>query len=666
MNSLKSLKRSSNRAHNSDPAPQRPDRGFAYAARTWLLDEDKPLTAQLQGPHGKPAQYTHPWWKVMCLTGVDYFSTLGYQPALAALAAGLLSPLVTLLLVAVTLCGALPIYRRVAAESPDGAGSIHMLERLLSRWNAKIFVLVLLGFTITDFMITMTLSAADAAAHLEANPIVPPSFEGQHVLITLGFLLLLAAVFLKGFNETINLAIGLVAVFIGLNIIVISAGIWHIFNHPQVTIDWWKALTAQHANPWLALALILLVFPKIALGMSGFETGVVVMPQIHGKGETVAEQKAARVRGAQRLLTVSALTMSLLLVSSSFVTTTLIPQAEFAEGGKANGRALAYLAHDLLGEGIGTAYDISTILILWFAGASAMSGLLNLVPRYLPRYGMAPEWTRSARPLVLHFTAIAIAITLIFKADVEAQGGAYATGVLVLMTSAAVAVTLSARRKKQPYALLFYSMITLVFVYTTITNIIERPEGLRIASAFILALVVLSFLSRAMRSYELRIESVQFDKTALEILGGCSSSPVHIIAHRPDNFSAADYREKRAREDWAHRIADEENVVFLEIAVLDPSKFNAEVNVHGLYVEGEKILAVSGSSVANTIAALALEVREATGQVPHIYLDWAAGKPLKNYLAFILFGQGQVASTTHEVLRRAEPDIYKRPIVHVS
>lgn len=157
--------------------------------------------------------------------------------------------------------------------------------------------------------------------------------------------------------------------------------------------------------------------------------------------------------------------------------------------------------------------------------ASAMSGLLNLVPRYLPRYGMAPEWTRSARPLVLLFTAVAFAITFIFKANVEAQSGAYAIGVLVLMTSAAVAVTLSARRKKQPYALLFYTAVTGVFVYTTIANTIERPEGLRTASLFIFGLVALSFLSRALRSYELRIESVRFDQAALNIIGGCSSSP---------------------------------------------------------------------------------------------------------------------------------------------
>ena len=129
----------------------------------------------------------------------------------------------------------------------------------------------------------------------------------------------------------------------------------------------------------------------------------------------------------------------------------------------------------MLGDVFGTIYDLSTVSILWFAGASAMAGLLNLVPRYLPRYGMAPEWAKATRPLVLIFAAITVIITLLFKADVEAQGGAYATGVLVLITSAAVAVTLNERARQRRFV--GFLLITVVFVYTTIVNMYRAARG---------------------------------------------------------------------------------------------------------------------------------------------------------------------------------------------
>src|SRR5260221_9943382 len=180
------------------------------------------------------------------------------------------------------------------------------------------------------------------------------------------------------------------------------------------------------------------------------------------------------------LLTTAALLMSVFLHDSSLISTVLVPAAAFAEGGEANGRALAYLAHRHLGEVFGTVYDLSTITILWFAGASAMAGLLNLVPRYLPPYGMAPDWARATRPLVLVFFTIAVVVTLLFKADVEAQGGAYATGVLFLMTSASIAVTLAFRGTRRRW---IYGTMAVVFAYPPGPKVVERPAGVRIAAS---------------------------------------------------------------------------------------------------------------------------------------------------------------------------------------
>ena len=149
---------------------------------------------------------TYPWTRVLWLTGVDYFSTLGYQPGLALLAAGALSIPATTILIAVTLLAAVPVYSEVAMRSYVGQGSIALLENLLSGWKSKIFVLILLGFAATDFVITMTLSAADAARHAIANSLLHPVVGNSPILLTLGLLFLLAIVFFLGFSEAIGLA----------------------------------------------------------------------------------------------------------------------------------------------------------------------------------------------------------------------------------------------------------------------------------------------------------------------------------------------------------------------------------------------------------------------------------------------------------------------------
>ena len=634
--------------------------------RRWLLADTTVSPGQQPGPHGRPEQHerTH-WLRVMCLTGLDYFSTLGYQPAIAALAAGAIAPLATILLVIVTLAGALPVYRRVASESPHGTGSISMLAKLLPRWGGKLTVLALLGFAATDFMITMTLSAADATAHLVENPFAPESLRGQEVVITLALLGGLGVVFLRGFREAIRLATVLVGVFLLANVVVIVVAFGQLIAHPVVVSDWWGVLTTQHGNPLLVAAVALVVFPKLALGLSGFETGVAVMPQIKGDPGDTEMRPTGRIRGAKRLLTTSALIMSGFLITSSITTVTLIPAAEFKPGGEANGRALAYLAHRYLGEGYGTFYDLITIAILWFAGASAMAGLLNLVPRYLPHYGMAPAWARATRPLVLVFTAVAFLITVIFRASVDAQGGAYATGVLVLITSAAVAVTLAARKRRQRAATVGFSIITVAFMYTTVANVIERPDGIKIAACFIVGIVVVSFFSRVKRSTELRATAVRLDARASEFIGAAPGGIVRLIAHEPNDLRANRYRAKLEHARVAHRLPDDD-VLFIEIVVSDSSEFENELVVEGVERDGYRILTVHGSTVPNAIAAVALHLRTELHCTPHIFFRWTEGSPLANLLRFLLFGEGEIAPMTREVLREAEPDVTRRPWVHVS
>ena len=308
---------------------------------------------------------------------------------------------------------------------------------------------MLLGFAGTDFVITMTLSAADSARHAVENPFLKPYIGDSHLAITIGLLVLLAVVFLRGFSEAIKLAVAVAGPYIVLNAILIARCFVEVWQHPALLQNWHSALMAR-THGWLSLMIAAgIVFPRLALGSSGFETGVAVMPFIRGDENDAKSEDGiprGRIRNTGKLLLTAALLMSILLLSSSLVSGLLIPESAYREGGVASGRALAYLAHLYLGPAFGSAYDINTILILWFAGASAMAGLLSLVPRYLPRFGMAPRWVALVRPLVLVLFAIDVAVTLVFRGDVNHQAGAYATGVLALIFSASIAVCLSSLR----------------------------------------------------------------------------------------------------------------------------------------------------------------------------------------------------------------------------
>ncbi|MFI8423597.1 APC family permease [Streptomyces sp. NPDC085479] len=639
--------------------------------RAWMLEG---LSDMGKGKPSRPKETApddghrgQPWYRVMCLTGVDYFSTLGYQPGIAALAAGLLSPVATIVLVIVTLAGALPVYRRVAEESPHGEGSIAMLSRLLSFWKGKLFVLTLLGFAATDFLITITLSAADASTHLVENPHLESTLHDKQVLITMILIALLGAVFLKGFLEAIGVAVALVGIYLALNAVVVVTGLWQVITEGHVVTDWTAALTQEHGNVFVMIGVALIVFPKLALGLSGFETGVAVMPHVKGDEGDTETRPLGRIRDTKKLLTTAALIMSVFLICTSFITTVLIPHEEFESGGKANGRALAYLAHEYLGNIFGTVYDVSTILILWFAGASAMAGLLNLMPRYLPKYGMAPHWARAVRPMVIVFTLVAFLVTWIFDADVDAQGGAYATGVLVLICSAAIAVTIAARKAGQKGWTIGFGIISVVFLYTTVVNVIERPDGVKIGACFIAGIILISLLSRLGRAFELRVTHVELDAMAERFIRDISHRTPRFIANEPDARDLAEYREKIEQIRADNDLPTSEDFVFVEVVVTDPSEFEAGLTVRGEVLHDRyRVLTVESSSVPNALAALLLHARDLTGTIPHVYFEWTEGNPFANFLRFFLFGQGEIAPVTREVLREAEQDRDRRPHVHVG
>jgi hypothetical protein len=500
-------------------------------------------------------------------------------------------------------------------------------------------------------------------------------------------------------------------VFLVLNAIVVGCGLVHLAEHPELFDAWVHRVQVGDwylSNPPFSgtgtltvVGLVLLLFPKLALGLSGFETGVAVMPLIKGDPGDTEARPTGRIRNARKLLVTAAVIMTVYLLGSSLVMSALVPPDKLvtvdARGEpprdpagnpipekslakpEAKDRALAYLAHGeggrqispLFGTTFGTVYDISTIVILWFAGASAMAGLLNLVPQYLPRYGMAPNWARATRPLVILFTGINLLVTWIFNADVTAQGGAYATGVLVLITSACVATVIGKYRERAdrgawprrvPWA---YAFIAVVFVYTTAVNIWEKPDGIKIAACFIAAIIVSSIWSRVARARELRFAGFHYADDESRLLWDSIKMlelPV-LVPHRPGKRSLASKESDIRRQ---HRLPDELYVLFVEVQLMDPSEFYQQPLMQVIEEEGRYVLKITrAASIAHTLAAVALELGK-VGRPPEIHFGWTDESPVAGTIGFLLLGEGNVPWMVHELIRRAEPDQTKQPPVIIG
>jgi hypothetical protein len=416
----------------------------------------------------------------------------------------------------------------------------------------------------------------------------------------------------------------------------------------------------------MVMAGALIVFPKLALGLSGFETGVSVMPLIDGgeadQGHDPRKDGApkGRVANTRKLLAAAAGTMSGMLILSSLVTTLLVAPADYGPGGKAEGRALAFLAHRYLGRAFGTVYDVSTILILGLAGASAMAGLLHLIPRYLPRFGMAPRWAVLSRPLVLVLLGVDVVVTLVFRADVEAQSGAYATGVLVLILSAALAVTIALWRERR-WGLAFYAGgVFLVFAYTLADNCLERPDGLVIGSIFTLLLLLASGLSRSIRSVELRVPHAYFSDVESWRMGPeLQGKKVHLV---PIATSSPEARRAKRAEILRHYRA-REPLLFLHVNLLDNrSEFQAPLEVTLRKEDDDYVAEVHGAiAIANTIAF----VSEAIDPIS-IFIGLTRRGLMGQAFRYLLFGEGETGLMVYTILLRYwdwTPEEDVRPLI---
>jgi hypothetical protein len=691
---------------------------------------------------------TFAWWAILCLVGLDYFSTLAYLPSIAVsqmmrYSIPALAPVAAIGVVLVTLLAALPVYWYVVGRSPHGKGGIGLLEQRAHGWRGKVLMLVLLGFVATDYVMTRSLSVSDAATHLLGNPIyqqsaermmqnrealggwLPDSIRGklseQLVLtvilsvVAFGLYFFLVRSISRGF---LGVAVGVVALYVLVNLVVITGGLNYIAQHPNLATAWEDSLRPEIGdirNKWgnvvgFAVLFALLAFPSMAIGLSGFELSMASAPLVHGAPTDRPEHPRSRIRKTRMLMVVAALIMCVLVLSSVFVVTLLVPRTAIVtteivpvpprpvEASVRLGvedpnsvrrevvhhRSLAYLAHgEMLSDGtllsdispifggaFGTIYDISTILILCLAGASATISMRELVPDFLARFGMQLVWAHKIDVITHLFNVVILVVTIWFRASVTDQLWAYAASVLALLFGASLAAALDVRQRwsgalgrvlQIPFVL-----VTVLFALMGILIVVQGYSGIGIPVLFVVVVLFTAIVSRWRNSTEMRFVAFEYaDETTKQRWEEiCKLVFQVLVPHDPAHGSLADKETKMRKH---HRLGPDVPIIFIEAFLGDPSEFfqSPEMKIERDEHGAEVIRVRRCSSIAHVIASIGLAFRE-VGRPPEIHFTWSNESPMAANLHFLLLGQGNIPWMVHELMLKAEPDPIRRPQVMVG
>jgi hypothetical protein len=696
-------------------------------AETSSSESTDPPSSSSDPPSPAQTPFRTAWPWVLCVIGLDYLSTLAYQPTVAFGAAGRLAPLVTVLVAAVTLFAALPIYLYIAGRSPHGGGTTALLERVIPGWFGKLLLLSLLAFGAVDLVFTRTFSAAAAAEHVTRSPL--PEWQrtldaattgGEELrqqlpewlrrltdgiwnrqtavtLVVLALGTIAGLIFFRGYTRGfVRLAVFTVGTYLLLTALIVSSGVAYLISHPQLVERWWAEVWggnwksnagAVPVTGWGGLVgACLPMFPIVALGLSGFELTLMAMPLVRGRPDDDAERPRGKIRNTRLLLTVAAMCMAACLIASTLVTTVLIPAEAHAADGRARYRALAYLAHggelsngasasDMLGGfglPFGTLYDLSTVAILALAGLSFAMTIASWIPPYLARLGMEFHWSVKLGGLVWLFLGLKFAVTAYFGADVEAHRTAYLTGVLAVFTFAALTASVDVwqKRKRLGWRKAFrvppvFLLAFVVFAGSLAWVVTGRPVGAAIAAAFVGLVLVVSIISRAWRSTELRFDGFCFADKATEFEWArlkAADYPI-LVPLRPGQEAI---REREIEVRLRHRIPGTIPIVFIIAELADPSEFHHKPLLRIGRENGRLVLHITRCcSIAHALAAAALEIAS-DGGVPEVHFGWSVENPVTANLHFVLFGSGNVPWMVYNLIRRTPVPDERKPRVVVA